>query len=247
MFRPRIVPVLLLKGSVLVKSVRFSDHKYIGDPINAARIFNEHRVDELCFLDIDATRERRTISLDFVRRVGEETRMPFAVGGGLNSLDDIRSILKAGAEKVVIGTRAGIDPEFVRAASQEFGASTISICLDVRERFFKGKRVYISNAGRSTGYDPIEFAQLMQSNGAGELIVQSYDRDGCMAGYDIELVRAVSTAVTIPVVALGGAGSLDDMYEVHRDGHASACAAGSIFVYAGKRRGVLINYPDNRI
>lgn len=247
MLKPRIVPVLLLKGSVLVKSVRFADHKYIGDPINAARIFNEHRVDELCFLDIDATREHRTISLDFVRRVGEETRMPFAVGGGLNSIDGIRSVLKAGAEKAIIGTRAGIDPDFVRKASDEFGASTIGVCIDVRERFFKGKRVYVSNAGRSTGYEPVEFAELMENKGAGEIILQSFDRDGTMSGYDIELIKAVSTSVKIPVIALGGAGSLDHMAEAHQKGYASACAAGSMFVYAGKQRGVLINYPDRKI
>ena len=243
MFRPRIIPVLLLKDRALVKSIRFKDHRYIGDPLNAVRTFDRLKADELIFLDIEASKRGRPISLDFVRDVGDETSMPFAVGGGISSLDDIENVIKAGAEKVVINTRAGQDPNFIREASDRFGATTIAVCIDVKKSLFSGRRTRILNGSRSTGCDPVEFARSMEDKGAGELIIQSIDRDGMMDGYDIELLKSVSTAVGIPVVALGGAGTLEHLTEAYREGHASALAAGSLFVYQSKKRGVLINYP----
>ena len=244
MFRPRVIPVLLLKERALVKSIRFKRHRYIGDPINAVRIFNDLKADELAFLDIEASRAGRTISIDFVRTVGEEARMPFSVGGGIKSLEEIALVLAAGAEKVVINTYAVNNPEFVRQAADRFGSSTIVVCIDVKRRFFKGDRVWTHGGSRPTQFSPLEFAKLMAANGAGELIVQSIDRDGTMTGYDIELIRSVAGAVPIPVIALGGAGSEDDLAAGYREGGASAVAAGSLFVYQGKNRGVLINYPD---
>src|SRR5262245_27895601 len=145
MFRPRVIPVLLLKDRALVKSIRFKDHRYIGDPMNATRIFNERKADELIFLDIDASREDRTISSDLVKSIGEEAYMPFAVGGGIRSLDDIETLIKAGAEKVVINTAAGIDPEFVLTASEAFGSTTIVVCIDVKSLRFKGRRACVLN------------------------------------------------------------------------------------------------------
>jgi len=244
MFRPRIIPVLLLKDRALVKSVRFRNHKYIGDPINAVRIFNELKADELVFLDIEASRNNRLISLDFVRNVGEEASMPFSVGGGIRSIDNIRAIIGAGADKVVINTQAGRSPDFIRQASNEFARSTIVVCVDVKRKLFKGRRTWILNSTQSTRFTPLEFARLMEKNGAGELIIQSVERDGTMEGFDIELIRSISTSVSIPVVALGGAGKKEDLVEAYRDGHANGLAAGSLFVYQDKRRGVLINYPD---
>lgn len=246
MFRPRLIPVLLLKDLALVKSVRFKDHKYIGDPINAVRIFNDLKADELVFLDISASRNRRLISLDFVRDVGEEAFMPFSVGGGINSIEKIKAVLAAGAEKVVINAQAGQNPDFIKQASDAFGSSTIVVCIDVKKKYFKGERTWILNGSRSTEYTPLEFARLMENNGAGELIVQSIERDGTMNGYDIELIRSIATAVSIPVIALGGAGSKEDMADAYRDGHANGLAAGSLFVYRDKRRGVLINYPEKK-
>ena len=243
MFRPRIIPVLLLKDRALVKSIRFKNHRYIGDPLNAAKIFNDLRADELIFLDVEASKHRRLISDDFVRNVGEEARMPFAVGGGIRSTADIAKIIKAGAEKVIINTQAGLDPEFIRKASDRFGSTTIVVCIDVKKKLFGGKQTWIMNGSRATGFGPVEFAQLMEEYGAGELIIQSIDRDGTMDGYDIELIRSVSTSVDLPVVALGGAGCYEHLREAHRDGHASALAAGSLFVYQSRKRGVLINYP----
>ena len=242
MFRPRIIPVLLLSDLALVKSVRFRNPRYIGDPINAVRIFNELRADELVFLDIDASRSNRLISLDFVRNVGEEARMPFSVGGGIKSLDDIGRVIAAGAEKVVINTCAGYKPEFVREASEAFGSTTIVVCIDVKKKFFGGERTWLLSGRSATGFNPVDFARRMEDNGAGELIIQSIERDGTMEGYDLDLIRSVSGAVGIPVVALGGAGTREDLRDAYRAG-ATGLAAGSMFVFQDRGRGVLINYP----
>lgn len=237
------MPVLLLRGQALVKSVRFNNHKYIGDSLNAARIFNELDVDELIFLDIDATRNDRVISLDFVNAVAEEVTVPFSVGGGIKSVDDIRNIIKLGVEKVIIGARAAQDPPFIRRAADEFGSSTISVCVDVKRDFFRRNRVHVFGGRTATKYDPVEFAVLMENSGAGEVILQSIDRDGMMSGYDLDLISSVSERVGIPVVALGGAASESDLVAAVENGHASAVAAGSLFVYHSKQGGVLINYP----
>jgi cyclase len=244
MFRPRIIPVLLLKNLALVKSIQFKNHKYIGDPINAVKIFNDLRADELVFLDIEASKENRLISLDFVKDVGEEANMPFAVGGGIRSIEDIRTIISAGAEKVIINTHAAENPDFIKEASDIFGSSTIVVCIDVKKKFLRGERTWVLSGSRSTDYTPLEFAELMEKNGAGEIIIQSIEKDGMMEGYDIDLIKSISTAVSIPVVALGGAGDLGDLNKAHKNGYANGLAAGSIFVYQGKKRGVLISYPD---
>lgn len=236
--------MLLLQAQGLVKSVKFARPRYIGDPINAVKIFNDLKADELTFLDILASKEKRRVSLDFVSQVGAEANMPFAVGGGIRSLEEIRDILKAGAEKVILNSYAAESPDFVYQASETFGASSITVCLDVKKRFLSGLRTWTHGGTRATGYSPIDFARLMEQKGAGEIIVQSMDRDGTQKGYDIELLRQISQAVTIPVVALGGAGSLQHLREGHHLGGASGLAAGSLFVFQGPKNGVLINYPE---
>lgn len=246
MFRPRIIPVLLLRNSILVKSIGFKDHKYIGDPINAVRIFNDLQADELVFLDTDASKENRLISIDFIKDVGEEANMPFSVGGGIRSVEDIRTIISAGAEKVIINSYAAENPNFIREASEIFGSSTIVVCIDVKKKFLGNVQTWILAGTKSTGYSPVDFAQLMQDKGAGEIIIQSIERDGRMEGYDIALIEKISKAVTIPVIALGGAGNLEHLEQARGMGHASAVAAGSLFVYQGSKRGVLINYPDQQ-
>lgn len=246
MFRPRVIPVLLLRNLALVKSVKFKDFRYIGDPINAVRIFNDSKADELVFLDIDATHENRLISLEFVRNVGEEANMPFAAGGGIKSLEEIRNILKAGAEKVVINSYAIRNPDFIRQASEAFGSSAIVVCIDVENKFLKKQSIKIPGAVKDFKYSPNEFSLLMQEKGAGELIIQSVDNDGVMKGYDIELVKQISQAVTIPVIALGGAGNLLHLKQVYEEGFATGLAAGSLFVFHGPHNGVLINYPDKK-
>jgi cyclase len=245
MFRPRIIPVLLLRAGGLVKSRRFWDFRYIGDPLNAVKIFNDLRADELVFLDIMATAANRTISPDFVRRVGEEANMPFAAGGGIRTLQHIRDIVGAGAEKVVIGSYAAENPEFISDAAAHFGSSTIVVCIDVkRGRWSRDARVWTVNGTRRTTYLPAEFAMLMEKKGAGEVIVQSIDKDGAMDGYDIDLIRTISEQVSIPVVALGGAGNLSHLKDAYLAGRATGLAAGSIFVFQGRKKGVLINYPE---
>lgn len=243
MFRPRVIPVLLLKNKGLVKSVRFKDHQYIGDPINAVKIFNDMKADELTFLDIMASRENRTIPLDFVRKVGEEANMPFAVGGGISTIKQIQDIIGAGAEKVIINTHAVKKSGFIQEAADTFGSSTIVVCMDVKKKFLGKVQTWTMGGERPSGYSAVDYARLMQDNGVGELIVQSIEQDGMMQGYDIDLIRSVSEAVTIPVIALGGAGNLSHMDQVHQEAYASGLAAGSMFVYHGPRKGVLINYP----
>lgn len=244
MFRPRIIPVLLLKDSALVKSIKFKDHKYIGDPINAVRIFNDIKADELVFLDIEASKQNRLISLDFVKDVGEEANMPFSVGGGIRTLEDIKAVINAGAEKVIINTYAVQNPDFIRQASEVFGSSTIVVCIDVKKNMFGKQKCRILSGSKSTSYSPRELARLMEQNGAGEIIIQSIDKDGTMTGYDIDLIKSVSTAVSVPVVALGGAGKIGDLINAFQKGYANALAAGSLFIYQSVQRGVLINYPE---
>ena len=244
MFRPRVIPTLLLRGQALVKSIGFKKHRYIGDPMNAVKIFNDLKADELIFLDIEASKNNRLIPIQFVKDVGAEANMPFSVGGGIRTLSDIREIIGAGAERVVINSAAIEDPTFVQRASQEFGTSTITVCLDVKKKLFSGHRVWSHGGKRAAKFRPLEFAQLMEEMGAGELVVQSITQDGAMSGYDVELTSEISKSVKIPVVALGGAGNLDHLKTAYTEGHASGLAAGSIFVYHGPKRGVLINYPE---
>ncbi|OFY27132.1 MAG: imidazole glycerol phosphate synthase subunit HisF [Bacteroidetes bacterium RIFOXYA12_FULL_35_11] len=244
MFRPRIIPVLLLRNLALVKSVQFKNFKYIGDPINAVKLFNDLKADELVFLDINASKEKRLISLDFIKDVGEESNMPFAAGGGIRSIDDIRKIINAGAEKVVIGTYAYENPDFIKEASDTFGSSTIVVCVDVKKKFIGGIQTWVMNGTKATGYTPVDFSKLMEEKGAGEIIIQSIERDGMMNGYDIGLIKSISEAVHIPVVALGGAGSTAHLKEAYQNGYANGLAAGSLFVYYGSNKGVLINYPE---
>jgi cyclase len=229
----------------LVKSEKFKNYRYIGDPINAVNLFNELKVDELCFLDIDATKEGRLIDLNLLKRIADEASMPFAAGGGIQTIDNIRNIIKIGAEKVVISSFAIYSPEFIKEAALEFGSSTISVCIDVKKNVFGKYRIYIKNGKINTDLSPIEFAKKMEEYGAGEIIVNSIECDGTMGGYELTLVRLISEAITIPVVALGGAGKIEDFKEVVEQSFASAVAAGSFFIYKGARRAVLINYPGN--
>lgn len=242
--QPRVIPVLLLRDAILVKTRGFKKPTYIGDPINAVRIFNDLKADELVFLDTQATEQGRLVSLDFVRHVGEEADMPFAVGGGIRRLDDIRSILAAGAEKVVITSYALERPTFIAEAAAAFGSSTIVVCIDVKKKWLGGTCVWSAGATKASPWSPVAFAQEMERQGAGELIIQSVEHDGAMTGYDLALVRSISEAVSIPVVALGGAGTMEHLRAGFTAGFANGLAGGSMFVYHGRNRGVLITYPE---
>ena len=242
MWRPRIIPVLLLRGEGLVKSTRFAGHRYIGDPINTVRIFNDLGADEVVLLDIDATRQQRLVDVRLIRDIGEEANMPLAVGGGIRSLDDIRVVLGAGAEKVVLGTIAAEQPGFVQEAANTFGSSAIVVCIDARGRG-QHRRAHVRNGATPLSSTPLALAQTLQANGAGEIIIQSIDRDGAMQGYDLELVREIAEAVDVPVIALGGAGHLDHLESAFHEAGASGLGAGSLFVFHGPLRGVLVSYP----
>jgi imidazole glycerol-phosphate synthase subunit HisF len=244
MFRQRVIPVLLLKNKGLVKSINFERHRYVGDPINAVKIFNDKKADELIFLDITASVEGRCISPEFVYRVGDEANMPFAVGGGIRTIKEIRKILSLGAEKVILNTFAFENPDFVKEAVNAFGSSTIVVCIDVKKSILGKGHIYIYSGKQNIKKDPIDAAKEFEEFGVGELIIQSIDKDGTYEGYDLELINKVSKHVTIPVVALGGAGDILDLKEGIVNGKCSAVAAGSLFVYHGPRKAVLINYPN---
>lgn len=244
MYRPRIIPTLLLKNNGLVKSVGFAKHKYIGDPINAVKIFNDLKADELLFLDIDATKNQSSIDLELIHNIAEEANMPFAIGGGISSLEQIQQLIQNGAERVVLGSIAAKNPEFVKEASNRFGKSTIIVCMDVKKGFLGKLKVVHTNAKVSSEYNPVQFAKLMEAYGAGEIIIQDVKRDGTMEGYDVELIREISSALTIPVTAIGGAGNYEHLQELIDLNIANGIASGSTFVYNDKNRGVLINYPS---
>lgn len=244
MFRPRVIPCLLLYNRGLVKTIRFQDPTYVGDPINAVKIYNDLEADELVFLDITASKENRMAPLELVQKIGDEAFMPFAVGGGIKTLEDIRNVFHAGAEKVVINTAAIENEALIRQAADTFGSQSIVVSIDAKRKPDNTYEVMIYGGAVATGLEPACVAAHMEQLGAGEIIINSIDRDGTEEGYDIPLISTLTRAVDIPVIALGGAGRLEDFQEAVRDGGASAVAAGSIFVFIGRNRAVLINYPD---
>lgn len=244
MLKTRVVPCLLVQGVRLVKTVAFRNPRYVGDPINAVRIFNEKEVDELVVLDITATVEQRPPNLRLISELASECFMPLAYGGGIRSLEHLQSIFSLGVEKVVINSEAAARPTFVQEVAAKFGSQSLIVSIDAKKRRFAGYEARTRSGRLGTGLDPVRFAREMESAGAGEILLNSIDRDGTMQGYDIELVHAVSHAVNIPVIACGGAGSLADLAAAVKQGGASAVAAGSMFVFHGKHRAVLINYPS---
>lgn len=243
MKRPRIIPVLLLNSSGIVKTINFKNPTYIGDPINAVRIFNDLQVDELVLLDIDATKENRSISIELVKEIGEEANMPFSVGGGIMDIETIQKVIQSGAERVVLGSAAFKNPSFIQEAANNFGSSTISVCIDYKKNLFGKEVVMIENGKTKTQYSPIEAAKMAAKNGAGEVILQSIDKDGTMSGFDVKTLQTINETITIPLVALGGAGTVQDFENIFKQTPTNALAAGSFFVFQGKLRGVLIQYP----
>jgi len=243
MLVPRVIPCLLLRGSGLVKTIRFGDEVYLGDPVNIARIFNDKEVDELVVLDIAAPRERRPPSRETIARLASECFMPLCYGGGVASLGDMRDLFGAGVEKVAVNTAAVESPGLVRAAAGEFGSQSLVVSIDAAARGNGEYRVVTRGGTRRTGLDVRAFAQQMEAEGAGEILLTSIDRDGTRQGYDLDLVRSVTGAVTIPVIACGGAGTIDHLAAAVIEGGASAAGAGSLFVFQGRHRAVLISYP----
>ncbi len=233
MLKVRVIPCLDVKDGRVVKGVQFVDLRDAGDPVEAARAYDAAGADELCFLDITASHEDRGTLLDIVARTAAECFMPLTVGGGIRKVEDIRNLLLAGADKVSINTAAVNNPDFVREASQKFGDQCIVVAIDAKRVSKPGEplawQIFTHGGRRETGIDAIEFAKDMARRGAGELLVTSMDRDGTRSGYDLDLIRAISDAVPIPVVASGGVGGLDDLVAGVKEGHASAVLAASIF------------------
>ena len=200
----------------------------------------------MIFLDINASKEKRSISLDLVRKISDEAYMPFSIGGGINNLEQISSILNLGAERVVISTAIWEKPNFIKEASKAFGSSTISVCMDIKKSLFRSEQVWYLNAQKPTKINPVIFAKKMEEDGVGELIIQSVDLDGIMEGYNLELLDKISNSVSIPITALGGAGNLMHMREAYKKINLNGLASGSSFIYHGKEKGILINYPNKQ-
>ena len=230
MLAKRIIPCLDVKAGRVVKGVRFVELKDAGDPVEAARAYDADGADELCFLDITASHEERKILLDVVGRTAEQVFMPLTVGGGIRTIDDIRDLLKAGADKVSINTAAVQHPEFVKQAAERFGTQCIVVAIDAK-RAGGGWEVFTHGGRNATGIDPIDWARTVESYGAGEILLTSMDRDGSKSGYDLALTREVSEAISLPVIASGGAGNLQHLYEGFTEGKADAVLAASIFHY----------------
>ncbi len=231
MLAKRIIPCLDVKGGRVVKGVGFVNLKDAGDPVEIAKLYEAQGADELCFLDITASSDGREILLDIVRRTAEEVSMPLTVGGGVRTLEDVRTLLSAGADKVSINTAAVQNPEFVREAALQFGSSTIVVAIDAKRKDQDGWEVYTHGGRRATGIDAVEWAKRMEAAGCGEILLTSMDRDGTTQGYDLALTRAVAEAVHVPIIASGGVGTLDHLYEGIALGKADAVLAASIFHY----------------
>jgi imidazole glycerol-phosphate synthase subunit HisF len=243
MLRPRIIPCLLIRNNGLVKTVGFGDAKYVGDPINAVRIFNEKEVDELMVLDIDATAAGREPDYELIGHLAAECRMPLCYGGGVKTRQQIEKIIALGVEKVALSSIAIASPEIIAQAGESVGSQSIVVVMDVRRRGADGYEVFTHNGTVATGRSPVELAIEMEQRGAGEVVINSIDNDGRMKGYDLELVRQVRAATNLPLTCLGGAGSLKDMQQVVALHGVMGVAAGSLFVFKGIYRAVLINYP----
>jgi cyclase len=244
MLNHRVIPCLLMKDGGLVKTRRFKDPVYVGDPINAIRIFNEKEVDELALLDISATAQGRAPNFELIEEIASECFMPLAYGGGVRTMAQVKQLLRLGVEKIIVNSALHSDPEFVREAARTFGSQAIVASMDVKRKLLGRQEVFTKNAGTATGIDPVTFARQAQQLGVGEILLTAVDRDGTMVGYDLDLVAKVAQAVNVPVIASGGASSLADFGAAVRQGHASAVAAGAMFVFYGPHRAVLISYPD---
>jgi len=246
MMTTRVIPCLLLKGQGLVKTIRFKKPQYVGDPINAVRIFNDKEVDELVILDISATMEGRRPDFKLIEDIASEAFMPFGYGGGIRSLDDVRTLFKLGVEKVIINSYAAENPSFIGEVANVVGGQSVVVSIDVKKNIF-GKYEMFSKSGQKKAALDIEaFVSRMQDMGAGELLLTSIDRDGGMMGYDTTLINKIAKILDIPVIACGGAGKTEDFALAVQAG-ASAVAAGSMFVFHGRHRAVLISYPDQKI
>ena len=243
----RIIPVLLLKDKGLVKGKNIRNHRYIGDPLNAVRIFNSKEVDELIFLDILASKTGTPIDIDLVQNIADECYIPFAVGGGIKEISEIKNLLSAGCEKVCINTSCYKNVELINEASKYFGSQSIIGSVDVKTNWLGQKSVYILSGSKKISLNYLEYCKSLQSAGCGEIMLTSINHDGMMSGYDKSIALELSKSLDIPVIINGGAGKLEHISEALMIPQISAVAAGSIFVFHGPKKGILITYPNREL
>lgn len=244
MLRTRIIPALLLRNESLVKTVRFGDFTYVGDPCNTVRIFNELEVDELLFLDITATNEGRSPNLKVLTEIANECFMPLAYGGGIRSLRDAKSVFGIGFEKVALNSYAMEVPTFISQLASHYGSQAVIVSIDVKKNLFGRYQVRTHAGKKNSGRDPVSWAKEVESLGAGEILLTSIDREGTWSGFDLDLVKSVTDAVDLPVIAHGGAGKVEHIGDVVKEAGAAAVALGSMVVFQKKDVGVLVNFPD---
>ena len=244
MLRRRIIPCLQIDRGRLVKTTKFKNPAYLGDPVNAVRIFNQKEVDEVLIIDIRASLSKTPPPFEIIETIASECFMPMSYGGGIRNLDDMHALFRLGVEKIVINSAAFTDPMLIRKAAERFGSQAIVFGIDVGRDYFGRYRTFCTSGRRSTGYAPDALARKAQELGAGEILLTSIDREGTWRGYDIDLVKSVTSQVNLPVIACGGAGSNKDLASVIREGNASGAAAGSFFVYQSQGMGVLIKFPS---
>ena len=246
MLRPRVIPCLLVQNKGLVKTVKFSRPKYVGDPINAVKIFNEKQADELILLDIAATVSEQSPDFKMIERIANESQMPLCYGGGVRTVADVKTIISLGVEKVALSSAILKNLKLLTEISEEVGCQSVVAVLDVKRRLLSGKYEIWSHNGRiNTGKCPIEFSKDLQTSGVGEIVLNSIDNDGVMKGYDLTLVKKVKENITVPMTILGGAGSLNDIGALIKQFNVIGAAAGSLFIFKGIYNAVLINYPSS--
>jgi len=244
MNRARVIPVLLLQKNGLYKTVKFDQPKYVGDPLNALKIFNEKQCDEIIVVDILASKQGLPINYKLIQEMATECFMPLAYGGGINTLSEIEAVLKLGVEKVILNSILIKDPGFIKHAVKQFGSSTLVASVDVKKNMFGKQHVFSHSGAKVKNSDPIKFMKELEEAGIGEIMLNNVDLDGTMTGYDYSLAGKATEEVGVPVIICGGCGNIDDMRKLFQSTHASAAAAGSMFVYHGKHKAVLINYPS---
>ncbi len=245
MLRPRIIPCLLVHDKGLVKSVQFKNYKYVGDPINAVRIFNEKEADELMLLDIDATVKNNAPDYKLIENIASECRMPLCYGGGIKNVEQAQKIFSLGVEKIALSSVLIQSPSLITEIASKVGSQSVVAVIDIKKKMFGGYEIYTHNGKKSTGINPIEFIKHLEDLGAGEIVINAIDNDGMMKGYDLKLVEQVRKSTSLPLTILGGAGSLKDIGNLIENYGIIGAAAGSIFVFKGVYKAVLINYPVN--
>ncbi|WP_276668890.1 AglZ/HisF2 family acetamidino modification protein [Thalassolituus oleivorans] len=244
MLKKRVIPALLIKNGGLVKGERFKKHKYVGDPINAVRIFNEKEVDELAFVDISTNVSSRELDYELIEDMASEAFMPIAYGGGIQRIEQVERLFRIGVEKVIINSSFFSDPGLVKSCSEIAGSQSIVVAIDVRKSLLGRYEVYIHNGTKKTAVNPVEYAKKAQSYGAGEILLTAIDREGLGQGLDLDLIKQVTEAVEIPVIVQGGVGNLNHIEQAVKVSGASAVAAGSFFTFHGKHKAVLLTYPS---